>query len=98
MINPMPIIAAILLVSCSSSIEGYAVDRAVSRCKDHGGIHQIDTTQPVSVVCRDGTTDYSIDKTSPISEQPAPAALKIGAENNQVAAWPLPLGPLIRTG
>jgi hypothetical protein len=91
------IVVPILLVSCTRNIEGYAVDRAVSRCKDHGGIHQIHT-EPVAVVCRDGTTDYSIDKTSPISEQPAPAALKIGAENNPVAAWPLPLGPLIRTG
>jgi hypothetical protein len=91
------IIIPILLVSCTGDIEGYDVDRAVSRCKEHGGIHQI-KTEPLAIVCRDGTTDYTIDVTKPISEQPAHAGMKIGKENNQASTWPRPLGPLQTNG
>jgi hypothetical protein len=97
-LNPMFICAAILMASCSRNIEGYAVDRAVRICKDHGGIHQIKDTDHIYVVCRDGTVNHSVGEVTPISEQPEPAALKIGTEDSPVAVWPIPLGPLIRIG
>jgi hypothetical protein len=91
-----------LLTACDSNIDGYIVERAYKVCKDHGGVSKLTTEfqhkQPNTVTCMDGTFDSSVWKRYPISEQPAPAAMKIGAEDNPVAFWPRQLGPLIRTG
>jgi hypothetical protein len=100
MMRSFILIASLLTAGCYVDVDGYLVNSAYKACKDHDGVSKITLGDKAvfddNVTCLDGTR--ILIKRTQISEQPAPAALKIGQQDNPAAVWPRPLGPLQISG
>ena len=48
------IFICVLLASCSANVDGWDVRTFINKCKEHGGLHHINTIAPTGR-CNDGT-------------------------------------------